>query len=149
MADDDVPDEIIPIKTFINEDRGRYSIIRAGYRPPLDGSVDLTAKFDMWLARQILEVLVSVYPGYVWMTVADSKQGIVYFREPNLMGSTLSYVIRLAQYADLTKELIVRCGGELLERMGLPRGPADPEMVLEARKRLHTFEFGDVGKKKC
>jgi hypothetical protein len=63
---------------------------------------------------------------------------------PELMGPTLWYVIRLAQYADLTPELIIRCGGELLERMKLPRGLVDMALFAHARDNKHAFDFGDV-----
>ena len=84
------------------------------------------------------------YFGYPWKVVAESRQGVVYFQIPDLMGPTLHYVIRLAEYKDLTPELIMRCGGELLERMNLPRTQIDMALYAEAQRRKHTFQFGDV-----
>jgi hypothetical protein len=44
----------------------------------------------------------------------------------------------------ITPALIRRCGGELLERMGLRRGPIDVAQYMAAKQRLHTFDFADA-----
>lgn len=142
---DDVSDEPIVVST--HQEAGRQGIkmdIRRSYVPPLDGSDDLFHAFDMQIARGVAELLVKKYFGYPWLVEADSKQGVVKFKLPELMGPTLWYVIRLAQYADLTPELIIRCGGELLERMKLPRGLVDMALFAHARDNKHAFDFGDV-----
>lgn len=141
-------DEPIDIATHEVEgragtDRLKMSIERK-YVPPLDGSVDDLKQFDNWLARQVAELLVKQYYGYEWHVMADSKQGIVCFSIPEIMGPTLKQVIRLAEYADLTPALIQRTAGEMLERMGLRRGPIDIAQYLAAKDRKHTFDFGDV-----
>jgi hypothetical protein len=118
--------------------------IERKYVPPLDGTVDELAAFDNWLARRVAEMLVSQFYGYEWHVMADSHQGVIAFSIPEIMGPTLKYVIRLAEYADLTPKLILRCGGELLERMGLRRGAIDIAQYLIARDRKHTFDFADV-----
>jgi hypothetical protein len=118
--------------------------IEQRYIPPLDGTVDEVHGYDMTMARAIAEVLVKYYPGYDWFVMGESRQGIVAFSIPDLMGPTLKQVIRLAQFSDLTPKLIRDIGGSLLERMGLRRGPMDRAEYEAAKRRRITFDFGDV-----
>lgn len=123
---------------------GVQSFVRQTYKPPLDGSKDDYAHFDNHLANGIIRLLCGLYPGYNWYVKTESAQGIVAFSIPSLMGPTLMQVIRLAEYKDLTPELIQKTAGEMLERMGLKRGRADRAQVREAMQRRHTFQFSDV-----
>jgi len=118
--------------------------IKRTYTPPLDGTVDELKRFDVWIATRVAEILVKNFHGYAWYVMADSKQGIVCFSIPDLMGPTLKWVIRLGEYADLQPALIYRSGGELLERMGLRRGPMDIAEYEAAKHKMHTFDFSDV-----
>lgn len=136
-----------PIELGTQEVTGRQGMkmeVRQQYVPPLDGTKDEVDVFDSWIARGIAEILVKNYFGYSWQVVAESRQGIVYFAIPDLMGPTLKWVIRLAQYSDLTPQLIKRCAGELLERMGLRRGQMDPAEYQAALGRRETFDFSDI-----
>jgi hypothetical protein len=114
------------------------------YIPPLDGSDDLLAEFDMRIARGIGELLNKHYFAYPWKSFADSRQGVVGFSIPELMGPTLHMIVNLKQYSDLTPQLIVDKAGELLERMHLPRGQIDMAAYLHARANRHKFDFADV-----
>lgn len=118
--------------------------VKREYIPPLDGTRDEVAAFDQRIAMQVAEILVRHYFGYTWHVVAETRQGIVYFSIPDLMGATLRWVIRLADYHDLTDRLVMRCGGDLLERMGLRRGPIDQGEYENAKANRHLFQFGDV-----
>lgn len=122
---------------------GGSALVRKVYVPPLDGRSDDYEGFDMKIAQDIGEVLNKHYFGYAWKTYADSAQGVVGFAIPELMGETLHYVINLKQFSDLTPELIVHHGGELLERMRLPRGVADQAALLWARQNKTKFHFDD------
>ena len=113
------------------------------YQPPLDGKSDDYAGFDMRIAQGIGELLNKHYFGYTWKSFADSKQGVVGFSIPELMGPTLHYIINLKQFSDLTPQLIVDKAGELLERMHLPRGKFDMAAFVEARSRRNKFHFDD------
>jgi hypothetical protein len=143
-----VSDEPIDIASQDIEGRsteGRLAMrIERKYVPPLDGSKDQVEAFDNWLARRVAELLVKEFYGYEWHVLADSKQGVVAFSIPEIMGPTLKQVIRLAEYADLTPALIRRTGGEMLERMGLRRGPIDIAQYLIAKNNKHLFDFADV-----
>lgn len=122
----------------------QHMTIEQRYIPPLDGTVDEVDGFDMSMARAIAEVLVHYYPGYDWYVMGESRQGIVAFSIPDLMGPTLKQVIRLAQFSDLNKKLIRDTGGAMLERMGLRRGPMDRAEYARAKASRHLFDFGDV-----
>lgn len=143
-----VSDEPVDIASQVIEGRAgvdRLQMrIERKYVPPLDGTDDELKHFDNWLARRVAEMLVAEFYGYEWHVMADSRQGVVAFSIPEIMGPTLKQVIRLAEYADLTPKLIRRTGGEMLERMGLRRGPIDIAQYLAAKNRKHTFDFADV-----
>jgi hypothetical protein len=139
---DAVETEITRSITDIGKSDGIELAVQAKYIPPLDGNADDFAEADMRICQGIGVILSKVYFGYGWKTFADSKQGVVGFSIPSLMGETLHYVINLKQYSDLTPDLIVKHGGELLERMNLPRGKADQIALVEAQNRKHTFDFG-------
>lgn len=133
----------ITTDTVVIDGAGGEALVRKVYVPPLDGKSDDYAGFDMRIAQGIGELLNKHYFGYAWKSYADSKQGIVGFSIPELMGETLHYVIRLAEFADLTPQLIIDKAGELLERMHLPRGKADMAQLEWARRHRHLFQFDD------
>ena len=136
-----------PVTRSVTEIEGRSgakATVQQTYIPPLDGSDDLVAEFDMAIAKGIGELLNKHYFGYEWKSFADSRAGVVGFSIPELMGQTLHMVINLKQYSDLSADLIVAKAGELLERMNLPRGQADMAKVAFARANRHKFDFGDV-----
>lgn len=145
----EVSDDPIILSQTKQEGSGGLSMnVKRGYVPPLDGSHDDYEKVDQMMARYVAEILVKTYFGYPWHVTASAAQGVVMFRIPDLMGQSLQYVINLAQFRDLTKELVIRCGGELLERMKLPRGAIDMALYAEARSNLQKFDFADVGARK-
>lgn len=125
---------------------GRKLEIQRQYIPPLDGTDDEVQGFDQNVALEVAQALVSEYYGYEWHVVAETRQGIVYFSIPDLMGPTLKAIIRLHEFNDLTPKLVKELAGNLLERMGLRRGPKDEAEYAEAKLRLHTFDFADVKK---
>lgn len=139
---DGVETEILRSRSAIGKSGGIGLAVEHKYVPPLDGDDDLFAEADMRVCKGIGLILSEVYFGYGWKTFADLRQGVVGFSIPALMGETLHYVINLKQYSDLTPQLIVQKGGELLERMNLPRGKADQIALVEAQNRKHTFDFG-------
>lgn len=141
----DAPDTQVTVDVDVQAgERGLEAIVRQAYAPPLDGKSDDYVGFDLHTAKEIFEILSKHYFGYDWKTFADTKQGVVGFSIPELMGPTLHMVVNLKQFSDLTPQLIVNKGGELLERMNLPRTQADMARVLFARQHKHTFDFSDV-----
>lgn len=124
--------------------KGLEMLMVAGYVPPLDGTEDLVKEFDIHIAKGVLDILARKYFGYPWHVMAETRQGIIAFGIPELMGPTLRVIIRLAEFTDLNADLIINTGGELLERMGLPRGQIDMAAYLHARQNMHKFDFADV-----
>ncbi len=90
---------------------------------------------DENLCNLTMEVLQRHYAGHQWKVESDARQGILKIQIHALMGDTLHYVLLLdnldgpATFA----AAVVRAGGEILERYGLPRGPMDLDAFLEAR----------------
>jgi hypothetical protein len=103
------------------------------YKPPLDGTPDLHKKFDMWVASRVNATLDKHFPGYPWSSSCDARQGVIYFGIPVLMGPTLRWVIRLAEWEDLTEKLVKDGGGELLERFNLPRTGFEAASFIHSR----------------
>jgi len=144
----DAPDRtIVRSETEITGNRGLTATVTQTYQPPLDSRSDDYAGFDMRVAEGIGRLLNKHYFGYTWKSYADTRQGVVGFSIPELMGPTLHMVINLKSFDALDPQLIIEKAGELLERMNLPRGQIDMALYLEARNRKHTFQFdGPNGK---
>lgn len=136
-----------PVVQSVTEIEGRAGLkarVTRTYIPPLDGEDDsLYEGFDMRVAEGIGVTLNRHYFGYEWQTYANTRQGVVGFSIPELMGPTLHMLINLKQYSDLTPQLIINKGGELLERMGLRRGQVDMAELAFARANKHQFQFDD------
>lgn len=145
MTQTDVADRsILRSETEITGKAGLTATVRQTYQPPLDGKSDDYAGFDMSVARGIGELLNKHYFGYCWKSFADTRQGVVGFSIPELMGETLHYVINLKKFDELDPQLIVEKAGELLERMHLPRGQVDMAAYAHAKANRHKFHFEDV-----
>jgi hypothetical protein len=91
----------------------------------------------------IQQLLERHYFGHGWRVKASVHHRVAAFNIPELMGETLHQVVKLNELGG-NDAIIVKLGGDLLERMGLRRGPANLDEVREAKKRMHTFQFGDV-----
>lgn len=128
--------------------RGIELLTTEAYTPPADGLLDPYRGADLSLAKAVAATLASKYGGYPWSVISNIAQGILAFQLPELMGPTLNVVIRIKDYNALDNALILDRAGNLLERMGLPRERCDMDLYREAKARLHTFDFDDVGKRK-
>ncbi|MDQ5919129.1 MAG: hypothetical protein QG660_2244, partial [Pseudomonadota bacterium] len=92
MSEVHVSDEpVIVSSSIVNEGSFRQEVV-AAYIPPLDGTPDELDAFDMRIAKAVARVLVKGYPGYSWLVTAESRQGVVHFCIPELMGPSLKYV---------------------------------------------------------
>lgn len=150
MSDsEDMEDRVETLSsTEITGASGQKATVTQTYTPPLDGKSDDYAGFDMRIARGIGELLNKHYFGYTWKSYADTRQGVVGFSIPELMGDTLHMVINLKKFDALNPQLIIDKGGELLERMKLPRGKVEMAEIVEAKLRRQTFDFtGPSGKR--
>lgn len=132
----DVP-QIVHVQD--NEKRAdRQMMTLRMYKPPLNGAPDVHKKFDMWIASRVNALLDKHFPGYPWSSNCDASQGVIYFGIPVLMGPTLRWVIRLAEWEDLTEKLVIEGGGQLLERFNLPRNKFEAASFVHARD--HRWE---------
>lgn len=141
---EEVTDELILVSETETGSGSEKLTVQRTYMPPLDGKSDDYAGFDMQIAEGIGVLLNKNYFGYLWKSYADTRQGIVGFSIPALMGPTLHMVVNLKQFSELTPDLIINKAGELLERMNLPRHKFDMAALVEAQNRRHTFDFGKV-----
>lgn len=123
-------------------------LITQAYTPPADGLFDPYKTADLSLSNEIGRILASKYYAYPWSVISNIAGGILAFQLPELMGPTLNVVIRIKDYNALNAALVLDRAGNLLERMGLPRDKCDIDLYREAKARLHTFQFDDVGKKR-
>lgn len=116
----------------------------AAYVPRLDGTFDSLKEADMTMARAVGRVLHEAYPKYPWRIISEIRQGYVAFQLPELMGPTLHGFIRMADMGLMNDKLILDTAGEILERMGLPRGRCDMDLYRAAKFKLGSFQFSDV-----
>ena len=76
------------------------------------------------ICKQIGDTLEKHYPGWLWAIQPDEFGGVLSIRAMRLSGEW-GYVFRLADLqgdAKVVKQLVIRGGGEILERFGVPRG---------------------------
>ena len=143
----EVKDDTTILSETTESDRGIDITTFDGYQAPLDGTFDEFEVADHILKMEVTKLLMSAYLGYPWHVIAEIRQGFVAFNLPELMGDSLHVFIRIEDKERIGKRLILDLAGNLLERMGLPRGRVDLDAYRAARLRLHTFKFDDVAKK--
>jgi hypothetical protein len=85
----------------------------------------------MAIAKMVAEDLHTYYRGHFWAVHVDSKQGICLITIPVLLGNW-KYKIPLT---GLTTEMVVRAGGEILERFNIPRSSLDVAAFVAAREK--------------
>jgi hypothetical protein len=118
--------------------------VQQHYVPPLDGRLDDRKGFDQFIADEVQLILQKHYPGYPWKAECNSKQGVLWFAIPILMGETLKWVIRLAQWSDLNPKLIRDGAGELLERLNLRRGIISIGEFADQQRNKHRADFSGI-----
>lgn len=100
------------------------------------------------IAQQIRHIVEEAFPGHEFsITVepaANGKGGTVFIDHEFLKtkkGKARRYVVK-DPHDDL---VVVHQCGEILERLGLPRGPAEPGWQVTARARMKagTFDLKD------
>lgn len=101
----------------------------------LDAGHDPHKEADARLCEQAMSVLQAHYAGHQWKVESDARQGILKIQIHSLMGDTLHYVILLDNVDGVAafSAAVMKAGGEILERYGLPRGPMELDRFLEAR----------------
>lgn len=96
-----------------------------------------TEAANMELAKIVADCLHGAYPGYAWLVNADLRGGIC-----NILCSDVSQQFGCTlMAADLVhsgeaKKLVLRAGGEILERANLHRGRMIEAEVANAKRDL-------------
>jgi len=105
---------------------------------------------DVQLAKTIGDTLENHYPGWGWMVHVDSEGGVI-----NIINSVMNaslqkqygYVLKFATLNGTHEHIVkqaVRAGGELLERMNLPRSRwrgQEPDRVEGAEFKHQPLEY--------
>jgi hypothetical protein len=101
--------------------------------------------YEMSVARRIFEKLWEKYPGYDWKVAVNAIGGIASIKLPRLHHSALGYNIPMDMLAtDPNLLLVVRGGGELLERFRLSRtGVNKAEYTDKIKNRPAVFRLRD------
>lgn len=89
---------------------------------------------DLQLAKAIAETLAQHYPGWPWAITADHEQGIATIKN-HMLHERWGFLFKIGANDTPTAlyRAVVRAGGELLERFGIPRGPMT-EYALSHKK---------------
>lgn len=94
----------------------------------VDGHTENDAA-DIALCKEIYDILDTNYSGHLWQVGANSYTGVVdiklLYPDGRHRVTNFGYGLRItALDAPFIKKKIIKAGGELLERYGLPRGRA-------------------------
>lgn len=97
-------------------------------------------KLEMWMAKQIGEVMVAKYPQRQWNVNIDVPGRMMIIMCPSL-SELKGYHIHMGQdnIQELT-EKAVNAGGEILERYGIKRGRKFDSAELEELERVGPYE---------
>lgn len=100
---------------------------------------DMAGATAIHTARMIGDTLEAHYPGWMWYV--EVNQGVATIKSTNA-DPKYGYRLNLAQdfySASELSKMTVRAGGELLERLGMPRRRADYEAMQGRPATPHGF----------
>lgn len=101
-----------------------------------DIAADPYKSADITLTYQIAEKLERHYPAHPWMVQVTHAGGVAMIKLPLVMKRTEWYVLHIsALKVDPGLKLVMRAGGELLERYNIPRAGFNLTPFLEARDK--------------
>lgn len=125
---------IILRRDVLDRSRGQHNVeVQQRYVPPADPEEhDPHAAWDLMVAKAMHRVLTGHYRGHFWETYASRRDGVAWISIPLLLGNW-RYVFHLTE--DITPAMIIRAGGEILERFNIPRSQLDVPAFLLAKKR--------------
>lgn len=90
---------------------------------------------DLALTKLIADKLQRHYPGHPWLVEVTHKQGIATITIPLFAGSsgTSKYVLHISKLkSDPGLRAVVRAGGEILERLAIPRNAFSESHFMDA-----------------
>ena len=110
-----------------------------------EGEADLLAARDQWLANRIMEKVQQHYPGHPWRVDVEHHKnvGMAFLWMPGF--SNWKMAMRISDLAvDPTMKLVVRLGGEFLERYNMPRTGIDLSSYLTAKAKYgNQWQWND------
>lgn len=126
-------DPIIFNRSNLDRSSGQPNIqLQQQYIRPADPEEDDPyAAWDITVAKAITRVLLAHYRGHFWEVYCSRRDGIAWITIPLLMGNH-KFVFKLRN--DITPSMIVKAGGEILERFNMPRSDIDVASFLAAKK---------------
>lgn len=90
---------------------------------------------DLALTMRIAETLERHYPAHPWMVQVSHASGCAFIALPLVMKRNEKYVLHIDKlYLDPSLRAVVRAGGELLERLNIPRAGFAIDHFLTARQ---------------
>lgn len=92
---------------------------------------------DIALCKEIYEILNKHYPAHLWQVGANSYTGVVdiklLYPDGRHRITNFGYGLKISSLdAPFIKKKIIKAGGELLERYGLPRSKATAYTIVDA-----------------
>lgn len=127
-------DNIILRRELADRTHGQHNVeMQSRYerRGLLPEEEDKRAEWDLMVAKAITRVLLAHYRGHFWVVESDSAQGIAWISIPLLLGNW-KYVFHLSE--EITPAMIIRAGGQILERFNIPRSNLDVASFIAAKK---------------
>jgi hypothetical protein len=97
---------------------------------------------DEVIAKEVAELLLSNYPGYLWAVAIDSRPTVCMLDIRNLsLSGKWGFRFPLDEYLDGmdTRRKVIRAGGEMLERYRMPRGRFSADHYAQ----IPTDRFGN------
>ena len=101
------------------------------------------------LVKQAADLLEKQYPGWAWAITPDEAGGVINLHSFMLSG-TWGYTLCIGGLqADPQLRKVVKAGGELLERFGMPPGPFNRDRWLHMKRHLGlpVADVSDLAKK--
>lgn len=99
---------------------------------------DIHAQHDLDLSRRIGEVLERHYPGHFFLVEVDSRGGIAHISIPILTENWRYNIPLPLLHGDPSMRMVVKAGGEILERWRIPRSGLDVAAFRAAmRHKIH------------
>lgn len=92
-----------------------------GEASPLTGTT-ATVPAEITICKGIGRLLEFHYPGHPWSVEVNIEQGYAKVSIPDLLGPNWGWVILLSEMSD---QLVIKAGGEILERFKIPRSTID------------------------
>ncbi len=105
--------------------------------------LDVTmAQFEFWLAQRLTTRLAKLYPNINWSVEVDTHGGRVVIKCPDV-SSIHGHVLSLKRTVNEIESMLMKVGGEILERGRMPRSRIT-EADIENRERTLREEVVDL-----